>query len=122
MNSNSPPIDLKDRTKIFAKNIILFYKDLPRTDYELQVIGKQLLRAGTSVGANTRAAFRGRSSKEFVAKLGIVIEEADECAFWLELVEDFYDSKKIAPLAKESDELVSIFVSISKKTKEKKLT
>jgi four helix bundle protein len=119
MKDTSTQLDLKDRTKLFAKNIILFYKDLPRNEYELQVIGKQLLRAGTSVGANTRAAFRGRSTKEFVAKLGIVIEEADECGFWLELITEFYDSAEILPLTKEANELVSIFVSVSKTTKEK---
>lgn len=77
-------------------------------------MGNQLLRAGTSVGANTRAAFRGRSKKEYIAKLGIVIEEADESGFWLEMLTE---SGSMPPstteaLLKESNELVSIFTSL----------
>ncbi|MCC6401510.1 MAG: four helix bundle protein [Flavobacteriales bacterium] len=108
-----PHKDLKDRTKQFALAVINLYKSLPKT-VEAQVMGKQLLRAGTSVGANTRAAFRGRSKREYIAKLGIVIEEADECGFWLELLAE---SGAIPPastqaLHKESNELVSIFTSL----------
>jgi len=81
---------------------------------EAQVMGKQLLRAGTSVGANTRAAFRGRSKREYVAKLGIVIEEADECGFWLELLSGSgtIPNSSTSALLKESNELVSIFTSL----------
>ena len=79
--------DLKIRTKVFAISIIKFCKSL-KNDYISQILGKQLLRSGTSVGANTRFAFRGRSNKEFIAKIGIVIEEADECVYWLELIEE----------------------------------
>jgi len=108
--------DLKDRTKTFAIGIIKFYKSLPKST-EHQVCGKQLLRSGTSVGANTRSAFRGRSKKEFIAKIGIVIEEADECIYWLELLQslDKYKEKTIENLMREAEELVSIFVSIHKK-------
>ncbi len=108
--------DLKERTKQFALRIISLYQQLPKTT-DAQVIGRQLLRAGTSVGANTRAAFRGRSKKEFKAKLGIVIEEADECAFWLELLSDaeILRSDINESLRQEAEQLVSIFVSIVKK-------
>ncbi|MCB9182866.1 MAG: four helix bundle protein [Flavobacteriales bacterium] len=108
-----PHKDLKDRSKKFALAVVLLFRTLPKT-VEAQVIGKQLLRAGTSVGANTRAAFRGRSKKEYIAKLGIVIEEADECGFWLELLAE----SGTMPLAstetlhKESNALVSIFTSL----------
>ena len=113
---NKPHRDLKERTKQFALAVIALYKLLPKTT-EAQVLGKQLLRSGTSVGANTRAAFRGRSKKEYVAKLGIVIEEADESGFWLELLSD----SGIMPLSatealhNEANELVSIFTSLVKR-------
>ncbi len=110
--------DLQKRTKEYSLEIIKFYKELPK-DFEVQHIGRQLFRSATSVGANTRAAFRGRSKKEFIAKLGIVIEEADESVFWLELLHEILEIKKeiINKLIKESEELLAIFVSISKKTK-----
>jgi len=110
--------DLKSRTKKFALLIIYLFRALPKA-YEFKVIGNQLLRSGTSVGANTRAAFRARSDKEFVAKIGIVIEEADESHFWLELLEEISegDKSKILDLQKEANELTAIFSSISKKIK-----
>ena len=77
--------DLKQRTKDYALAVIRLGVTLPKSEVG-RVIGRQLLRSGTSVGANTRAAFRGRSKKEFIAKLGIVIEEADESLYWLELL------------------------------------
>jgi len=108
--------DLKDRAKKFAIKVVLFYKDLPKST-EAQVMGRQLLRSGTSVGANTRAAFRGRSAKEFRAKLGIVIEEADECVFWLEMLSDvgIVEVERTKELMNEAEQLVSIFVSVVKK-------
>ena len=111
--------DLKDRTKTFALNIISFTKALGNNVAERE-IAKQLIRSGMSVGANTRAAFRGRSKKEFVAKLGIVIEESDECAYWLELLEKQpgVNTELTDELIRESEELTSIFVSIVKKNKE----
>lgn len=109
--------DLKDRTKQFALRVISLYRQLPKST-EAQVLGRQLLRAGTSVGANTRAAFRGRSPKEFKAKIGTVIEEADECGFWLELLSDagIMAQEHTDPLKQEGEQLVSIFVSIVKKS------
>lgn len=78
---------LKDRTKKFALLIIKLYRMLPKTG-EARIIGDQLLRCGTSVGSNYRAACRGRSDREFYAKLCIVVEEADETVFWLELISE----------------------------------
>ncbi len=78
---------LKDRTKAFALRILKLCRSLPKTD-EARTIGRQLLRSGTSVAANYRAVCRARSKAEFVAKIGVVVEEADETAFWLELLVD----------------------------------
>jgi four helix bundle protein len=76
---------LKKRTKDFALRVIRLYRSLPRTA-EARVLGTQLLRSSTSIGANYRAACRGRSRAEFIAKLGVVLEEANETVFWLELI------------------------------------
>jgi len=106
------PSDLRERTKLFALRVIRLCRSLPATD-EARTLGKQLLRSGTSVGANYRAACRARSKAEFVAKLGIVLEEADETAFWLELLVESgaVDHDRLQPLVKEADELTSIFVA-----------
>ncbi|MBL0045333.1 MAG: four helix bundle protein [Flavobacteriales bacterium] len=111
-----PHKDLKDRAMKFSIAGVAFYKALPRST-EVQVMGRQFLRSCTSVGANTRSAFRGRSKKEYVAKLGIVIEEADECGFWLELMTatNAVTSADSASLLQESNELVSIFTSLVKR-------
>jgi len=79
--------DLRRRTKGFALQIIRLYSSLPKST-EAQVLGKQLLRSGTSVGANYREAFRARSASEFVAKLGDSLRELEESAYWLELLSD----------------------------------
>jgi len=104
--------DLKGRTRHFALRIVRLFQSLPRNE-EARVLGKQLLRSGTSVGANYRAACRSRSRAEFVAKLGIVLEEADETVFWLELLLDagIVQQSKLSALVKEADELTSIFVT-----------
>ena len=110
-----PHKDLKDRTMQFSVAGVAFYKALPKST-EAQVLGRQFLRSVTSVGANTRSAFRGRSKKEFIAKLGIVIEEADECGYWLDLLTASGISKtsEVQSLLKEPNEFVSIFTSIVK--------
>jgi four helix bundle protein len=82
---NEKTEQLLDRTKSFALRIIRLFRSLPRSP-EVQIIGKQLLRSGTSVGANYRSACRGRSRAEFLAKIGVVVEEADESIYWLELL------------------------------------
>lgn len=79
--------ELKERTKQFALRVMKLVDALPNT-ISGRAIANQLVRSGTSVGANYRAACRGRSKAEFVAKLGVVIEEADECEYWLELIID----------------------------------
>lgn len=104
--------DLKERTKQFALRVMRLFRALPRCE-EARVIGRQLLRSGTSVGANYRAACRARSRAEFVAKLGIVLEEADETVFWLELLQEsgIVTARKLGPLIQEASELTSIFVA-----------
>jgi len=77
----------KVRTKEFALRVLRLFRSLPRSE-EARILGTQLLRSSTSIGANYRAACRGRSRAEFVAKLGIVLEEADETVFWLELFQE----------------------------------
>lgn len=109
---------LQKRTKEFTLKVIKVFRTLPKNE-EAQIIGKQLLRAGTSVGANSRASFRARSVKEFIAKTGIVIEEADECEFWCEIIEDsdILKSKELTEIRVEAGELTSIFVSIVNKVR-----
>lgn len=103
---------LKDRTKRFALLVIRLCQTLPRSQAGT-VITRQLLRSSTSVGANYRAVCRARSNADFVSKLGIVLEEADETLFWLELLVDsgVAQAYKTAPLLKEANELVAIFVA-----------
>ncbi len=107
---------LCDRTKQFAHRIIRLSQALPKSR-EANVIGNQVLRSGTAVAANYRAAGRARSKAEFVSKLGVVVEEADETAFWLELLDHsgLVGSSRLAPLRREADELVKIF-SASRRT------
>lgn len=110
--------DLKERTKQYALRIVKLIEALPKTAVG-KAIGSQLIRSGTSIGANYRAALRARSKQEFIAKLGIVIEEADECAFWLEIIiESKLISKElIEPLLQETNEIISIMVSSLKSAK-----
>lgn len=113
-----PYLDLKERTKQFALNIVKYVQSLPSNNVSYR-IGDQLLKSGTSVGANTRASFRARSRKEYVAKLAIVIEEADESIFWLEILEssDIGNLEETKKLKQEAEELTKIFVSIYQKYK-----
>jgi four helix bundle protein len=106
------PEDLQARTKRFALRILKLFRSLPRNE-EARILGKQILRSGTSVGANYRAACRARSRAEFVAKLGIVLDEADETVFWLELMRDseIFPTQKLNDLVNEANQLVSIFVT-----------
>ena len=103
---------LKDRTKRFALQVIRLCRVLPRSQ-ESSIITSQLLRSATSVGANYRAVCRARSTADFVSKLGIVLEEADETLFWIELLVESGAAPpdKIALVRKEANELVSIFVA-----------
>src|SRR6266480_1886894 len=111
--------DLLLRTKKFALQIIRLFSRLPKTT-EAQVIGKQVLRSGTSIGANYREAYRGRSKAEFIAKCGDSLRELEETAYWLELLVDgnMTPAQKLSALRQECNELIAIFVTIVKRSKE----
>lgn len=115
--------DLKDRTKKFAIDVFLFLREIPVND-ESSVLKKQLLRSSTSIGANYRSACKGKSTADFINKIVIVEEEADECCFWLELIEELNigDKNKCKNLLKESRELTAIFTAAGKTAKQNKLT
>ena len=119
--------DLKKRTKQFALRILKLVAALPNT-VEGRAIGGQLVRAGTAVAANYRAACRGRSKAEFIAKLGIVEEEADESAFWMELIieAELLKAPKVEALLTEAIELRKIMarsrISASRALKQSKST
>jgi len=104
------------RTKAFALRVIKMSQALPRTR-EANVIGNQILRSGTSLAANYRAAGRSRSRAEFIAKIGVVIEEADETVFWLELLADsgIVLPTKLRQIQDEANQLLAIFAA-SRKT------
>jgi len=101
--------ELRKRTKRFALDVVSFTESLPRKRVT-DVIGKQLLRCGTSVGANYRAACRAKSKADFIAKMGIVQEEADEALYWMELLHETAvgDAQTLKTLGREANELVSI--------------
>jgi four helix bundle protein len=103
---------LKKRTKQFSLRVLTLFRSLPQTD-EASILGKQLLRSGTSVGANYRAVCRARSRKEFVAKMGIVVEEADETLFWMELLVEggIVSIRRLGPLMTEGEEVLAIFAA-----------
>ena len=110
--------NLQDRTKQFALQVIKFCEGLPK-DETSRIIVRQLLRSGTSVGANYRAACRSKSKPTFISKLGDVLEEADESGYWLELLVEAakIDHQTAAPLLAESKELVAIAMSSINTTK-----
>jgi four helix bundle protein len=107
-----PPRDLKERTTAFALGIVRLVQELPGGRVA-DVIGGQLLRAGTSVAANYRSARRARSRREFLAKMGIVEEEADESSFWLDLLAEagLVPSARVLDLRHEAQQLVAITVA-----------
>ena len=111
--------DLRARTKMFARRIIRLYCALPKNNAAAQILGKQALRAGTSVGANYREAYRARSKAEFISKIGDCLKEAEETFYWLELLldESFVSARRLQPLMKENDELPAILTTISKRAK-----
>ena len=104
--------ELKKRTKRFAIRVVAMFRALPRTE-EARIIGRQVLRSGTSVAANYRAVCRARSRAEFIAKVGIVVEEADETVFWLELLVEtnIVREAKLQSLLVEANELLAIFAA-----------
>ncbi|WP_266202960.1 four helix bundle protein [Pontibacter kalidii] len=111
----------KSRTKAFALRTIKLYQALPYKP-EAQVVGKQLIRSATAVAANYRAACRARSGAEFSAKIGVVLEEADESLFWLEILEEaeIVAANRLIELKKEADELTAILTKIRKSAALKK--
>jgi four helix bundle protein len=112
-------LELRNRTKAFALRIIRMSQALPRTR-EANVINNQILRSATSMAANYRSAGRSRSKAEFVAKIGVVVEEADETIFWLELLADsgIVRPKKLEHIENEANQLLSIFSASRRTAKE----
>jgi four helix bundle protein len=114
-------VDLKIRTKKFALRIIKLFASLPRTP-EAQAVGKQILRSGTSVGAQYREACRARSTSEFISKMQSSLQELDETSYWLELLVEgeIVTEMKLRELQMEANELTAIFVSSVKTAKTRK--
>ena len=112
-------IELKKRTLRFAATIVRFIESLPGSRSS-NVLSNQLIRSSSSVGANYRSACRGKSSADFINKIIIVEEEADECVYWLELMEEagLVNADIISPLKKEANELTAIFTAIGKTAKQ----
>ncbi|MBP7591354.1 MAG: four helix bundle protein [Chloroflexi bacterium] len=113
--------NLKQRTKEFSLRVIRLTEALPNTR-TADVIGRQLLRSGTSVGANYRAASRAKSPADFIAKMGIVEEEADESIYWMELLveSDIVKESLLQPLMQEANELLAITVASINTAKKRK--
>lgn len=111
--------ELRDRCKTFASQVIRLYISFPKQREEVRVLGKQLLRSGTSVAAHAREASRARSDAEFCSKLDGLLQEADEAQLWLELLrEDCGITDPVIPvLHKESDELLAIFTTMVSKVR-----
>ena len=111
--------DLAVRTKSFALQVIQLFSTLPKTT-EAQIIGKQLVRSGTSVGANYREAHRGRSKAEFVSKCGDCLREIEETAYWLDLLAEanLVPQERLQLVRQECRELIAIFVTIVRRSKE----
>ncbi len=105
-------VDLKQRTKLFSLKVINFVEGLPNKR-TAEILGRQLLRSGTSAGANYRSACRARSAADFIAKMGIVEEEIDESIYWMELLVEsgIINTKDTQDLMKEANELLAITVS-----------
>ena len=116
--TNDEVYDLKKRTKRWALAIIRLYSTLPRTT-EAQVIGKQALRSGTSVGAHYREATRARSNPEFVSKIECGLQELEETRYWLELMAEsgIMSGEKLKDLFREAEELTAMFVASAKTAK-----
>jgi four helix bundle protein len=115
--------ELKQRTKLFAIRIVKLFRSLPHSP-DAQTLGKQVLRSGTSVAANYRAVCRARSKAEFISKMGIVVEEADETVFWLELLSetDVLRPERTIEILKEANELLAIFGASLRTSKQFSMT
>ena len=110
--------NLRERTKSFPLRVIKMFTALPKTE-EARVLGRQVLRSGTSVGANYREGQRDRPKPEFIAKIGDCLKELDETGYWLELLADsaIVPPAKLTALRDECDQLLAIFTTISKRAK-----
>jgi four helix bundle protein len=119
---NDEPQDLNPRTQTFALRIIRMYSKLSKNDAVAQVLGRQVLRSGTSVGANYREAQRGRSKAEFTSKIGDCLKEIEETGYWLELLTESgcVKPKRMANLLDETSQLTAIFTTIDKNSKSAK--
>ena len=113
-------VDLRMRTKDFALAVIQFYRQTPR-DTPAQVLARQLLRSATSVGAQYREAGRAKSAADFISKCEGALQELDETAYWLELIEgsNVAMGQPVAVLRDETEQLIAIFVTIIRKAKQK---
>jgi four helix bundle protein len=111
--------EFRRRTKRYASCVIRLHCSLPKERAEVQILGRQLLRSGTSVAANYREASRARSDQEFISKIETCAQEADESLLWLELLQEDcgIKSEKLEWLLRESDELISIFVTMARNVK-----
>jgi four helix bundle protein len=116
------PEDLRARTKKYALRVIRLYRALPRKDAVADVLGKQLLRSATSVAAHYREACRAKSDLDFISKIEGAQQELDESDLWLELLADsgVIKSRLIQPLRQETDELIAIFVTMTKNVKKRR--
>ena len=114
--------ELRQRTKKYASAVVRLYVLLPKRQEEAQVIGRQMLRSGTSAAANFREASRARTTSEFISKLEVRIQEADETDLWLGLLRDDcgIEDEKLTKLLAETNELISIFVTIVKRSKDQR--
>ena len=123
MSESKRKEDLRARTKEFAAAIIDLFVSLDRQRDEVRVVGNQMLRSGTSVAAQYREASRARSPEEFISKIDCCAQEADETQLWLELLTEkcSVPPQKTDSLIKETNELISIFVTMSKRTKANKI-
>jgi four helix bundle protein len=117
------PEELRARTKQFAIRIVRLFRSLPKND-EARIMGKQLLRAGTSVAANYRAVCRARSRAEFISKIGVAVEEADETVFWLEILVEtgIVPKARMEKLLAEANELLAILAASQRTARAGQLT
>jgi four helix bundle protein len=119
MNKGRLSEEFRGRTKAFAAAVIRLFAKLPKAREEIRILGKQLLRSGTSVAAHVREASRARSDEEFVSKLGGALQEVDESSLWVELLREEcgVESAQTVPLEAEACELVAILTTMIKPTK-----
>ena len=112
-------MELRNRTKKYAADVIRLFVKLPKEKEEVRILGRQLLRSGTSVAGHSREASRARSSDEFISKLGGALQEADESQLWLELLREECGiaPSRTEPLEQESSELIAIFTTMINRTK-----